>query len=191
MDKPVKYTGGAIVLHWLMMLLIFILFGLGWYMTELPKDSPERTWFFALHKSVGLTTALMAIVRVIWRLLHTPPALPETIERWKRRAAGATHHLLYLLMFVQPVSGYISSSFSGYSTRFWGIPLPDWGWKDQALNELFTNIHVASSVALLTLIVLHMLGAVHHGWAREDAVLRRMLPMKNGKCKVKSSKLKD
>ena len=181
MYNPAKYTGVAMLLHWLMTLLIFILFGLGWYMTELPKGSPERTWFFALHKSVGLTTALLVIVRVIWRLQHTPPALPETIVRWKRRLAEATHHLLYLLMFVQPVSGYISSSFSGHSTRFWGIPLPDWGWEDQALNELFTSIHVASSMALLSLIILHILGALHHGWAREDAVLRRMLPIKSNK----------
>ena len=168
-------------LHWLIALLIFILFGLGWYMTELPKDSPERTWFFALHKSVGLTVALLVILRLIWRLQHTPPALPETIERWKRRMAEVTHHLLYLLMFVQPVSGYISSSFSGYSTRFWGIPLPDWGWKNEALNELFTSIHGASSVALLSLIILHILGALHHGLTRKDAVIRRMLPLRNNK----------
>lgn len=179
MSKPEQYTGGAIVIHWLMVVLIFTLFGLGWYMTDLPKDSPERTWFFALHKSIGLTTALMAVLRLAWRWRYTPPDLPETIEYWKRRLATATHHLLYVLMFLQPMSGYISSSFSGYSTRFWGFPLPDWGWKDEALNQLFTNIHVASSIALLTLIVLHILGALHHGMTAEDSVLRRMLPGKN------------
>ena len=188
MYNPAKYTGVAMLLHWLMTLLIFILFGLGWYMTELPKGSPERTWFFALHKSVGLTTALLVVVRVIWRLQHTPPALPEMIAHWKRRMAEATHHLLYLLMFVQPVSGYISSSFSGHSTRFWGIPLPDWGWKDQALNELFTSIHVASSMALLSLIILHILGALHHGMTAEESVLRRMLPFTNNKLQATSHK---
>lgn len=181
MSKPAKYTGVAMLLHWLVTLLIFTLFGLGWYMTELPKGSPERTWFFALHKSVGLTTALLVIVRVIWRLQHPPPPLPEMIAHWKRRMAEATHHLLYLLMFVQPVSGYVSSSFSGHSTRFWGIPLPDWGWEDQALNEFFTSIHVASSVALLSLIILHIMGALHHGMTAEESVLRRMLPFTSNK----------
>ena len=176
MYKPEKYTGGAMLLHWLMVVLIFTLFGLGWYMTELPKGSPERAWFFALHKSVGLTTALMVILRVFWRLTHVPPALPEIIERWKRRIAEETHHLLYFLMFLQPVSGYISSSFSGHTTSFWGVPLPDWGWKDQPLNELFTDIHGASSVALLSLIVLHILGALHHGMTGEKSVIRRMVP---------------
>jgi len=178
MNKAETYTGGAKVIHWLMVVLIFTLFGLGWYMADLPKNTPERTWFFALHKSIGLTTALMAVVRLLWRMRYAPPALPETIELWKRRFATATHHLLYVMMFLQPVSGYISSSFSGYSTKIWGIPLPDWGWKDEALNQLFTDIHVASSIALLTLIVLHILGAIHHGINREDSVLRRMLPTK-------------
>jgi len=179
MNKPEKYTGVAMLLHWLMVLLIFTLFGLGWYMTELPKGSPERAWFFALHKSVGLTTALMVILRMSWRLTHVPPSLPETIEHWKRRMAATTHHLLYVMMFLQPVSGYISSSFSGHSTSFWGVPLPDWGWKDQPLSELFADIHGASSVALLSLIVLHILGALHHGFPRENAVLRRMLPFRD------------
>jgi len=174
-----KYSVGAMVLHWLMMLLIFVLFGLGWYMTELPKGNPDRTWLLALHQSVGLTTALLVIVRVIWRLRHTPPVLPETIQRWKRKLAEATHHLLYLLMFVQPVSGYVASSFSGHGTTFWGIPLPDWGWASTASNELFTSIHGSSSVALLALIVLHILGALHHGTKAEESVLGRMLPLRN------------
>ena len=188
MYKSEKYTGGAMVIHWLMVVLIFTLFGLGWYMTELPKGSPERTWFFALHKSVGLTTALIAVIRVIWRLTHAPPALPATIEFWKRKLANATHHMLYVMMFLQPASGYVSSSFSGHSTSFWGVPLPDWGWKDQVLNELFTDIHGASSVALLSLIVLHILGALHHGIRAEDSVLRRMLPFNSYKLQATSNK---
>jgi len=67
-------------------------------------------------------------------------------------------------------------------------PLPDWGWKDQALNELFTSIHVASSMALLSLIILHILGALHHGMTAEESVLRRMLPLTNNKLQATSHK---
>jgi cytochrome b561 len=176
MHLPEKYSVVAMALHWLMALLIFMLFGLGWYMTEFPKGNPDRTRLLELHVSVGLTTALLVIARVIWRLQHTPPALPETIERWKRRFAEAMHSLLYLMMFVQPVSGYISSSLSGLRTRFWGIPLPDWSWKSTAWHELFTSIHGFSSWALLVLIVLHVLGAMHHGTSSGNSVLGRMLP---------------
>lgn len=178
MKTPAQYSTFAMLLHWLMAFLIFTLFGLGWYMTDLPKDYPDRAWFFALHKSVGLTVACLALLRLGWRAAHAPPALPDTIKRWQRRLAHATHHLLYVFMFLQPVSGYISSSFSGHSTLFWGIPLPEWGWQDKILKELFAEVHAASSVALLTLVILHVLGALHHGWGREDSVLQRMVPGK-------------
>lgn len=176
MVEPDKYSTAAIILHWLMALLIAALFGLGWYMTGLTKGSPERSWFFALHKSLGLTVALLALVRLGWRLRIAPPELPAVIPYWKRLLAEYTHLVLYLLMFLQPVSGYLSSSFSGYSTRFWGVPLPDWGWKNEALNQLFTGIHVASSITLLALIVLHIIGALQHGLQREESVMLRMWP---------------
>ena len=181
MDKPEKYTVVAMIIHWLMVILIFTLFGLGWYMTDLPKGTPERAWFFALHKSVGLTAASVAVLRLAWRLTHVPPALPETIVLWQRRLANATHHLLYLFMFLQPVTGYISSSFSGHGIKFWGIPLPEWGWEDKSLTELFADIHGASSVVLLSLVILHVLGALHHGFTAEKGVVWRMLPYNSHK----------
>ncbi len=54
MQSQEKYSNFAIFMHWLMVVLIFTMFGLGWYMVDLPKGSPERTWFFTLHKSIGL-----------------------------------------------------------------------------------------------------------------------------------------
>ena len=176
MDNQVKYNKPAILLHWLMVLLIFALFGLGWYMVDLPKGSTERTWFFALHKSVGLTVAILAVLRLGWRMFSGVPALPDSIPGWDSLLASLTHRLLYVLMFIQPVSGYISSSFSGYMTRFWGMPLPQWGWKDPVLNELFTDIHVASSAALLCLIFLHVSGVLYHQFFKHDDILSRMRP---------------
>lgn len=173
-----KYTTTAIFLHWLMAILVLVLFCLGWYMVDLPKGSDERSWFFALHKSIGLTMATLALIRLVWRLLYTPPILPATVTRFRQQLAGATHWLLYLFLFVQPVTGYISSSFSGYKTKFWGVPLPHWGWKSPELNELFTDLHEASSVVLLSLIVLHLCGVAVHLYEGDRKLLLRMMPDK-------------
>ncbi len=172
---PVRYTGAAVCLHWIMVLGIATMFGLGWYMTDLPKG-PDRSWFFALHKSIGLTVAGLAVIRLVWRISHRPPVLPLVLPAWQAVAAGITHYGLYVFMFLQPVSGYISSSFSGYETAYFGIPLPAWGWKDKALNHLFNDIHESSSIALLSLIGLHAAGALWHAF-RRDGVVRRMLPI--------------
>ncbi len=177
--NPTRYTLIAIVLHWLIALLIALMFALGWYMTDLP-EGPDRSWYFALHKSIGLSIFALVVVRLAWRVRHPPPPLPAHFARWRAATAHATHRLLYLLMFFQPISGYLSSSFSGYKTRFFGVPLPHWGWRDEALNELLSGIHEASSVLLITLILLHFTGALAHLFKPGDRTFGRMLPG-NGK----------
>lgn len=167
------------ILHWLMAILLITLFALGWSMVDLPKGSDERSWFFALHKSIGLTMALLAFIRLAWRSTHSPPKWPETVSKFQQRLAELTHVLLYVAMILQPLSGYMSSSFSGYKTKIWGLSLPHWGWKSPVLNELFTDIHVACSVALLCLLVLHLCGVMVHVYAGEKHLLRRMMPSKN------------
>lgn len=178
LNNQQNYNGVAIFLHWSMAIFIVSLFLIGWYMVDLPKGSDERTWFFSLHKSIGLTVALLLILRLAWRCLYKPPALPEDLSKIKQQLAHTAHYLLYIAMFVQPLSGYLSSSFSGYRTKLWGLPLPQWGEKVPALNELLTNVHEISSVVLLILIVLHLLGVVVHIYKGELHILKRMLPAK-------------
>ncbi len=171
--EQLNYTLTARILHWLIAILIMLMFALGWYMVELPKGA-ERGWFFALHKSTGLSIFGLVLIRVFWRLLHQPPNMPASIPEWKRRLAHFTHVSLYLLMFIQPLSGYISSSFSGYKTKYFGIPLPHWGWKNPPLNELFTEVHVVGSMLILALVLAHVVGAMAHLIVEKDGVFKRM-----------------
>lgn len=169
-----RYNSTAIVIHWLMAIMILVMIALGFYMTGLEKGSAERSWFFGLHKSIGLTLAILVIIRLIWKIRSKSPALPDYVAPLQRKLATATHHLLYLMMFIQPVSGYISSSFSGYKTRFWGIPLPHWGSKQPELNQLFSEIHEISAFCLITLLCLHIAGVIYHLHRKETSLFRRM-----------------
>ncbi|NNM01213.1 MAG: cytochrome b [Gammaproteobacteria bacterium] len=168
------YTRLAILLHWLSAVLVIGMFFLGWYMVELPRG-PLRGQNFALHKSIGLTIFALTVVRLAWRLAHTPPAYDAAMNRWRQQVAKMAHRLFYLLLVLQPASGYLSSSFSGYKTRWFGIPLPHWGHKDPALNQFFTDIHVGCSLVLLGLIIVHVCGALSHLTQRDDHTVRRML----------------
>lgn len=168
-----SYTRTAIFLHWITAILVAALFGIGWYMVELPKG-PDRGATFALHKSIGITVFILTALRFAWRWIHRPPPLPSSIKPWQRLVARATHLTFYVLLTAQPLSGYLSSSFSGYRTSYFGIPLPDWGRSDPALNEFFTEIHVLCSVALLSLIIVHVAGAISHALRDGEGVFRRM-----------------
>ena len=169
-----KYTWPAIVLHWLMALLVIAMLGIGLYMSGLP-EGPERSRLIALHKSIGITLAGLYFVRLAWRRRHPPPPYPTSMPAWQQRAAHANAIALYVLLIVQPLSGYLSSSFSGYKTSWFGLPLPYWGWESQQLNAAFNFMHVVGSRLLMILITLHLSGAALHAFARRDGVVRRML----------------
>jgi cytochrome b561 len=170
-----RYTRTAVVLHWLMAVLVFGLIGLGWSMVDLPQG-PARGAAFALHKSLGLSAWVLLLLRIAWRVGHPPPPLPVAIPWWQRRLAAVVHLAFYAVLLVMPVSGYLSSSFSGYRTQWFGLPLPHWGWTDAPLNELFTEIHVMCSIALVVLVAVHLLGVLAHLLGGEQGMLRRMLP---------------
>lgn len=170
-----KYSVVAIAIHWLMAVLVIALIGIGWFMVELPQG-PMRGKYFALHKSIGLTVLALLVLRIVWRIGHPPPLLPGSVPRWQRGLAALVHLGFYAVLLVQPVSGYLSSSFSGYSTQWFGVPLPQWGWRDAPLNELFTEIHVIGSIALVVLLLIHLLGVLSHAASGEWRLLRRMWP---------------
>ena len=173
-DAP-RYTRVAMLLHWVTVLLVGALYGVGWTMTELPKG-PARGEMFALHKMLGITVFLLTLLRLAWRLRHRPPPFPVSFAGWQAKAARGAHHLFYALLLLQPVLGYASAYFSGHPTRYLGFVLPSLDARDAGLNEFFSEVHEATAAALLLLVVVHVLGGLRHGLRGTEAVIRRMLP---------------
>ena len=173
-----RYTPTAIALHWLMALLIIGLLALGYYMADLPKGVPNRADFFNLHKSLGLLAGILIVLRLYWRRKHPAPSLPASMPNWTRQAADWGHRLLYICMVLQPVSGYLSSSFNKYGVKFFGLPLPKWTDEDANLSHLFKESHEFIATLLVALIVLHVLAALKHKLIDRDQIVQRMLPGK-------------
>jgi len=174
MNPVARYSTPAIVLHWLVALLIFAAFPLGVYMHELPL-SPGKLKLYSYHKWIGITVLLLVAIRLSWRLTHTPPPLPESVAAWQRRASAAVHGLLYLLMIVIPLSGWMMSSAKGFPVVWFGVlPLPDLVGKDKALGELLAGVHQALNFSLLTLVILHVGAALQHHFIERQPFLQRM-----------------
>jgi len=169
MINRARYDRVQIILHWFIALAILGMIGLGLFMVELPKKSElpageesVRAFYFLMHKSMGGTLSFLIILRIIWRLTHQAPPLPDSVSKWQQKAAGAVHGLLYVLMVAMPLSGFIQSSFSQYSIKFWGIKLPRLAEADPAMREVFTDLHQCLAGALIVLIVIHLAAVVKH-----------------------------
>lgn len=175
MQEP-AYTRTAVALHWLIALALIAQVALGLWMIGIPKDPPGiRAWWFNVHKSIGLTLGLLILFRVGWRITHRAPPLPESMPRWQRIGATASHHLLYLCMVIMPVSGYLGSSFTKYPIVFFGTKLPHWGWDAPALKEICSSVHLTTVVIMLAIIAVHVAAALKHRWLDRDGVFERML----------------
>lgn len=173
MNAP-TYTPVAKGLHWLMAALILGLAALGIVMHEMPL-SPLKLELYAWHKWFGVTVFLLVWLRLAWRLTHRPPALPATLSAPLQRLAHAGHALLYVLMIVIPLSGWLMSSAKGVQTVWFGlVPLPDLLGRDRELGDLLQQAHKLLNLLLLLTLAGHVLAALWHHFVLKDDTLRRM-----------------
>ena len=193
--STVRYSKVAVILHWLIALGIFIMFGIGWFMADLPKEAPKqmaydlfdlgivtwqlgeevspRTFYFNLHKSIGVTLFALIIFRILWRITHKPPALLSSYKEMERKLADGAHHLLYLLMFAVPLTGLVMAIASKYGVKWFGIDFIS-GLDNKPLREAFKEAHQIIGLVLLLIVVLHILGALKHKFIDKDETLSRM-----------------
>lgn len=170
------YTAVAKLFHWGMALVIIGLLALGFVMTGLPL-SPEKLQYYAWHKWAGVSIFMLVWLRLAWRLLNPPPAYPDSMSPLLQRLAHGGHALLYGLMIIIPLSGWLLSSAKGVQTVWFGVlPLPDLLEKDKAMGRLLHEVHEFLNFVLLFLLAGHVAAALKHHWMDRDDILKRMLP---------------
>lgn len=170
------YNRGAIALHWATAALVVANLLLGLSMVGLPI-SPRKLQWYLVHKSIGITIFALTSLRLAWRAMRPHPA-PVPMPRWQRRSAAASHGLLYVLLFVIPISGWLYSSATGVQVVYLGLwPLPDLVARNRALGDVLRLVHVGLNTLLFVTLCVHVAAAVKHHVVDRDAVLARMLPL--------------
>ncbi len=165
----------AIWLHWIVGIALLGQLALGLYMGDIPKDTPDRAWYFNLHKSIGVTLAVFIVLRVIWRLSHRPPSLEGLIPDWQVIASKINHWLLYLCMIAMPVTGMTMSSYSKYGVKVWGMKLIT-GSDNEASREFWLELHEITAVILMVVIAIHVIAALKHLMIEKNGVFQRIMP---------------
>jgi len=170
-----RYTGVAIVLHWLMALMILGSLAVGLTMARMAQ-SPRQMQLYNWHKWAGVVILTLAALRLLWRLSHRPPTLPP-MPAWQQAAARASHAALYGLFFAVPLVGWAYSSAAGFPVVLFGVlPLPDWVPVDRELAKAIKPWHARLAWALGVLVLLHVAAAWKHQLVDRDALINRMLP---------------
>ena len=106
--RKFRYTKVAIWLHWLIAFFIIVNLGIGLLLDDLAK--PIRFYFMTVHVSAGLSVLALSVLRILWRVIHTPPAYPKDMPLWEKRSANIAHFLLYAGMVLVPLTGWMMGS---------------------------------------------------------------------------------
>lgn len=186
MPAQARYNKVAMAIHWLTAVAIVMQFALGWTMISLRPPSTLHFTLHQWHKSIGITILALSVLRLVWRIQHSPPPLPATMPIWERRLAAFNHAMLYCLLIALPISGWavVSASPLNIPTVLYGVlPLPhlpvlaDLPDK-QAAQQSLKTLHEIGGWILAMLLAGHVAAALRHlVWLRDD-VFARMLPLK-------------
>ena len=179
---------GAIAkwLHWLTAILF-----LGSYVTVYYRQwfteaqTPENWTALQLHLSVGVTIAVVVLLRILWRITNRTPE-PEPGSALEHLAARLGHFALYAIMIIMPVTGYLGTGVAVEYFYLFDIP----SFKDTELFATylgdtmtfkefekpidFVHKDIFGAWVVWLLILGHVLAALYHQFIKKDRTLQKM-----------------
>jgi cytochrome b561 len=168
-----RFDGLSQTFHWLSLLLVAGQFASAWSL----HAAGHPALLLTVHRSLGSLLWALTLGRALWRTTGARlPAFPAEMAPWRQGVAKLNEYGLYALLLAQPLTGLLHSLARGKPFDLFLWTVPALMARDKPLAALMRQIHEASAWALLALIALHALAALHHAVIRRDRVLQRMLP---------------
>src|ERR1700726_551425 len=134
----------TIGLHWATVTLIAAMFASAWLL--LASDREHAAMLLTVHRSLGVVTWAVAIVRLGWRFscAYLPP-FPQNMSKVQQRFAKASEYGLYALLLFQPLTGLAQSLARGRHFMLFAWQVPKVMAGDKPLTALFHQIHALSA----------------------------------------------
>lgn len=174
---PGRYDPTLRLLHWVVGLLVVAMLALGLTMTAIGAG-PLQNALFQTHKAIGLLLIPLILLRLVWRFVRPRPALAGIMPAWQAGTALTTHLLLYLLVVVMLASGYTLTVAGGYPLPLVdSLGVPHLVPASKPLGDQAGAVHDLAKTALIVLVSVHILAALHHLLVRRDGVFFRMWPI--------------
>ena len=149
---------------------------LGWWLVGLGYYDPWYNTAVMVHESLGMLVLALAVFKLLWMLYASTPGPQAELAPFERGASRLVHGILFLSLFVVPVTGYWTSTSEG-------APVGMFDWFDipavmpvsDPLRDWSIDVHYYGAYAVLVLAVLHAGAALKHQFLDRHGTLRRML----------------
>ncbi|MDR5758414.1 cytochrome b [Caballeronia sp. LZ035] len=163
-------------LHWVMAICILAMLFIGVGMVSTVK--PEYLTLVSIHKPLGITILILALIRLVVRITRGAPPLPADMPAPMKLAAQLSHYVFYALMIALPLLGYGMLSAADYPVVVAGLRIPSLLPHSNSLHTLLWNAHRFLALCFFALIVVHLAAALFHALVRRDGVFHAMAPWK-------------
>jgi len=177
-NTTARYGAVSILIHWVSFLMVAGLFGVGLYMVELTYYDPLYHELPEWHKLFGVILGGLTLIRLVWICFSRPPKV-LTEQRWQAVLAKMVHGLLYLILLLLLISGYLISTAKGAPLVSFDVQLlPALVTLEPNQVDLAGLLHYWVAWGLVGVVSLHALAALKHHFIDQDQTLTRILTIK-------------
>jgi len=174
-NTPDRYGIVARYLHWLIVIGITIMLIIGFFHDYI-GDKALRSTFMRFHMSLGILILVLMVLRLLWALTsHKPQPLPN-IPRWQQIASKAAHGLLYAVLILMPISGWVMVNAHGGSPVFFGLfKLPAIVPANKAFASFMSDVHSFLAWTIIVLVAIHLIAIIKHLVVDKHNLFKRMI----------------
>ena len=149
-------------------------------MVDIERGTPERAFYYNLHKSFGVTLLLLMMARIYFRIKFKSPPLPSSVSIFQQTVAKASHFILYISLVLMPLSGLIASQFTKYGVKYFGLfKIPPLFSENKFFYDLFQNLHKTFAIVIMIMVSVHILAALKHLFFDKDDIFQRITLFKS------------
>lgn len=170
-----SYGPLAQALHWLTAIVVVAAFIYGPGGAESRVYSDAREFERRLHETLGLAVFALSFVRLAWHALSRSPEPPE-IPRWMGWVAKLVQALLYVLLFLVPITAIAGAWLEGHPLTWLGGDIAPRLAESHDLGRRIAGLHGWLGDAIVWLAGAHAAAALYHHFVLRDGVLLAMLP---------------
>jgi cytochrome b561 len=149
------------------------------YLREYIEEYALRVNLFEMHRQMGLVVFTLFFVRLAAKKFcpAKKPSGPQ-MDKLEHLAATCGHIVLYTILFVMPVVGWLITNAQGHDVHFMGtFTLPQLVTKDEDIEEFLLTVHEYGADFLLAMVGMHFAAAMFHHFIKKDHVLASMIPL--------------
>ncbi|GEM76140.1 cytochrome b [Vibrio sagamiensis] len=169
-----SYNLIARLMHWASAIVIFIMFGVGLWMVDLSYYSKWYQLAPHYHRSIGILLSAFILARILWKFTSQSPEIEG--KRYEIILAKSAHALMYVMLGVIFISGYLISTSDGRGIDVFNwFTVPSAGALFTEQSDISGDIHFYTAVTLMVLVSLHVLAALKHHFIDKDDTLKKML----------------